>query len=101
MREPQDRSSSAPDGHGWPYGHGLMLFRPGTPVRVRRGRWAFLIVYVLIGLSIIWPVYPRFAGPEPQVLGLPLFFAWVLGALLAVFVSLLVLYRAEPRDEDA
>ena len=94
MREPEDRPTSEP------FGRGLVLFRPGTPASVRRGRWAFLIAYVLIGLSIIWPVYPRFAGPEPRILGLPLFFAWVLGALLAIFVSLLALYRAEQHDKE-
>ncbi len=93
MREPEDRSSSET------FGRGLILFRPGTPAKVRRGRWAFLVAYVVIGLSIIWPVYPRFAGPEPRILGLPLFFAWVLAALLAIFVSLLMLYRADPHDE--
>ncbi len=83
-----------------PFGRGLILFRPGTSIKMRRGRLLFLVVYLLIGAAIIWPVYPRFAGPDPRVLGLPLFFAWIVGALLAMFASLVVLFKVEPHDEE-
>ncbi len=94
MREPQSGTPSEP------FGRGLILFRPGTPRRLRRGRLVFIAVYLVIGAAIVWPVYPLFAGPDPRILGLPLFFAWIVGALLAMFVSLLVLFKAESHDEE-
>ena len=74
---------------------GLTLFRPGTdPAKTRRRR-VFLGVYLLAALLLVWPIYPLFSGVRPQVLGLPLSFAWVVMVLGLMFGALLWLYRHE------
>jgi|GEM_PF-1685721 len=83
-----------------PWGRGLLLFRPGIPATVRRRRLIFCALALVIGGALIWPVYPRFATLEPMVLGLPFGIAWVIGALLVMFVGLAWLYRGD-RDLGA
>ena len=77
---------------------GLVLFRPGTDPARRRRRLSFLAVYVLVAAMLVWPVFPRFSGVQPLILGLPFSLAWVLLALGVIFAALLWLFRAEDGD---
>lgn len=61
---------------------------------------AFLVVTVISGLALIWPVYPLAADIRPYILGLPLSFAWVVGWLVVMFVALILLYRADTPDDS-
>ena len=74
---------------------GLVLFPPGTPPRRRRRRLVFLVIWLLAGVSLVWPVYALVADAFPLVLGLPLSLAWVVGWLAVVFVALVWLYRSD------
>ena len=74
---------------------GLTLFRPGADPAKKRRRGIFLGIYLVTAVLLIWPVYPFFSGIRPQILGLPLSFAWVVMVLTVMFGALLWLYRAE------
>ncbi len=74
---------------------GLVLFRPGTDPARRRRRRIFVAVYVLVGAMLVWPVFPKFSGIHPLVLGLPFSLVWVVSALAVMFGALLWLYRTE------
>ena len=76
---------------------GLVLFPPGTPPAYRRRRLVFVVILIAAGVSLMWPVYPLFAGPRPFVLGLPLPLAWMLLWLAITFLAMLWLYRSEAR----
>ncbi|RMH21819.1 MAG: hypothetical protein D6696_04775 [Acidobacteria bacterium] len=89
-----DGSRHRTDG-GWPYGAGPVFFRPATPPAVRRRRRRFCLAGAVIALALVWPFYPLVATYEPQIFGLPFFFAWVVAALIAMFVNLLLLFRHE------
>ncbi|NJL28174.1 MAG: hypothetical protein HC897_09920 [Thermoanaerobaculia bacterium] len=91
--------ASAPPPTSLPVGppRGLVFFRPGTPNAFRRRRWIATVFFLIAGSLVIWPVYPFFAGASPQILGLPLSLAWIVIALLTVFVTLLWLFRHEER----
>lgn len=78
---------------------GPVLFAPGTPRRRRRARLAFLVVYLVTAAALTWPVYPLFAGPRPQLLGLPLSFAWPVLWLAVMFAALAALYRVDHGGE--
>lgn len=84
-----------------PLPRGLVLFPPGTPRGHRRRRLAFLALWVAVAACLVWPIYPLFAGIRPLVLGLPLSFAWVVLALLVMFLALLWLYRSDGRADGA
>jgi hypothetical protein len=76
---------------------GLVL--PGLQESERRGPLlAFLVVTVISGLALIWPVYPFAGHIRPYVLGLPFSFAWVVGWLVVMFVALVLLYRTDESD---
>lgn len=82
---------------------GLVFFTSTATPAHRRRRRLFLVFYLLAGSAVLWPVYPWFASAEPRILGLPLAFAWVVGALLAIFAALLWLYLGEddPRSAES
>ena len=79
---------------------GLVLFPPGTPPEKKRHRLLFAAVYLLVIASVLWPIYPLFSGIRPMILGLPLSLAWVVFALLAGFVTLLLLYATEDEEKS-
>jgi hypothetical protein len=56
----------------------------------------FLVIFIILQLGLIWPVYPLFSGIEPMILGLPLSFAWIIGMLLCCFFLLLWYYLSDP-----
>lgn len=74
---------------------GLVVSGLGTPVRT-----AFLTVFLLTTLALLWPVYPAVSGIRPYVLGLPFSFAWVVGWLVVMFGALVVLYRHDHTSDD-
>ena len=75
----------------------LVLFAPGTSARYRRIRLGVALVLFLLGLCVIAPVYPVFSTTEPYVLGFPMSFAWVIGALVLSFLAVLFLFFSEDR----
>ncbi len=81
-------------------GMGLRFFAADTPPEQRRRRWIFVVICAFAGAMTVWPIYPRFAAPEPLLLGLPMSLVWILSALLLAFAALVWLYRSEPQDED-
>ncbi len=70
-----------------------------TP-RARRVYRAVTVFYVLLFFALLWPVYPRFAGLEPRVLGLPFSLAYVVAGVLLSFLVLFALFRWERRNPD-
>lgn len=74
---------------------GLVLFPASTPRRLRWAKLAFAVLAAAAAAALVWPVYPRFAGIRPLILGLPLSFAWVVLWLGVVFAALVALYRIE------
>ena len=78
---------------------GLVL--PGLQDDSRRAPLlSLLVVTVISGLALIWPVYPFAGSIRPYVLGLPFSFAWVVGWLVVMFVALVLFYRVDEPDED-
>ena len=76
---------------------GLVI--PGLGDESRRSALrAFLVVSVLSGLALIWPVYPLAVDLTPYILGLPFSFAWTVGWLVVMFVALVLLYRTDAPD---
>lgn len=65
--------------------------------RVYLGATAVLVV---VFCALVWPVYPRFAGIRPLVLGVPLSLAWVVAWLLVSFMTLLALFLWEGNRSD-
>jgi cbb3-type cytochrome oxidase subunit 3 len=57
----------------------------------------FLVVFAIIQLGVIWPIYPLFSGIYPIILGLPLSFAWIVFMLLSCFCLLLWYYLSDPQ----
>ncbi len=74
------------------------LVVPGLGDSRRPALLAFLVVSILSGLALIWPVYPWAVDLTPYVLGLPFSFAWTVGWLVVVFIALVLLYRADEPD---
>lgn len=76
-----------------------LVFSAKSPTRKKR---ALLLVSVLAVLQVclIWPVYPLFASPTPQVLGFPLSFVWVIVILILSFTSLFIFFRKDNSSED-
>lgn len=83
------------------YGNAPVFFAIGTVPAARRRRAIFTLIGLVAVAMLVWPLYPRFGDASPRVLGLPLFFAWVVGALALMFVNLLWLFWKDgddPRD---
>lgn len=77
-----------------------LVFSKRSPGRRKR---ALILVSVLFVLQVclLWPVYPFFSSPTPQILGFPLSFVWVIGILLCSFIALLIFFRLDITEEDA
>ncbi len=86
-RKPKQRPEAVPPG--------LVLFRPDADPARRRRRQIFLAVYLVVAALLVWPIFPRFSGIHPLILGLPFSLAWVVLALGVMFAALLWLYRHE------
>lgn len=68
--------------------------------RQRRVYRAVTVFYVLLFFALLWPVYPRFSGLEPRVLGMPFSLAYVVVGVLLSFLVLFALFRWERRSPD-
>lgn len=83
------------------------LFPPDMPPAERRVYGAVAAFYALLFALLIWPVYPRFAGARPFVLGMPLSLVYVVSLVILGFLVLLGLFlwegrrRAGRRDREA
>lgn len=73
------------------------LFPPGMPRAERRVYGAAAVFYLLLFLLLVWPVYPRFAGARPFVLGVPLSLAYVVALVFLSFGALAGLFLWEGR----
>lgn len=60
----------------------------------------FLLIFVVIQLSVIWPIYPLFSDIYPLILGLPLSFAWVIFVLFSAFFLMLWYYLSDPEKSE-
>ncbi len=71
------------------------------PTRLDRGARrvyrAATLFYVLLFFGLLWPIYPRFAGIEPRVFGLPFSMVYVIGGVLLSFMVLWALFTWENR----
>ena len=76
-----------------------LVFSAKSPTRKRRALILSAVLFVL-QLCMLWPVYPFFASPTPQVLGFPLSFAWVIFILILAFISILMFYRKDHEGES-
>jgi len=79
----------------------LRFFPETTPVTTRRRRWFFLAAWCTISALLIWPIYPLFKSATPLILGLPLSLAWILLAMVLMFLALLVLFLGDEREQKA
>lgn len=89
-----NETPTSPEDRG-PLPAGLVLFPPGTSPGKKRRRILFVAAYLVVTASLVWPIYPRFSGIHPLVMGLPLSLAWIVLALFAGFAALLALYLTE------
>lgn len=55
------------------------------------------LFYIVLFVALLWPVYPRFAGIEPRVFGLPFSLAYVIAGVLLSFVVLWAVFTWEQR----
>lgn len=53
------------------------------------------LFFLLVFVALVWPVYPRFAGIRPLVLGMPFSLFYVVVLLVCAFLVLLGLYLWE------
>lgn len=75
------------------------------PTRLERGARrvyrAVTLFYIALFFALLWPIYPRFAGIEPRVLGLPLSLTYVIGGVLLSFAVLWGLFTWESGRGEA
>ncbi len=79
---------------------GLTLFTPDKPPAYRRRRLIFAAIFAIVGICLIWPIYPLASSIEPMILGLPFSLIWVIAALTVIFGALIWLYRSESPSAD-
>ena len=65
-----------------------------------RTRWAVASFFLAYAAAVTWPGALPFNRIRPLVLGMPLSMAWVAAWLVLAFLALLLLDRAETREED-
>ncbi|MGH7540354.1 MAG: hypothetical protein ACRELC_05095 [Gemmatimonadota bacterium] len=71
------------------------LFPSNLSRNERRVYAAVTLFYVVLFFGLIWPVYPRFAGIQPRVLGIPFSLAYVVACVVLSFLVLLALFEWE------
>ena len=76
---------------------GLHFFSPSDAPKYRRTRILFLIIYAAAVSAILFP-WPKVWGIYPMVLGLPFLMFWIILAVVAIFLGLVLLYRSEPEE---
>ena len=75
-----------------------LIFSPTNPRRKKKALRLIGFLAVL-QLCLIWPVYPLFGSATPQIFGFPLSFAWVIGVLLVAFITLLIYFRNDQKED--
>jgi hypothetical protein len=70
------------------------LFTDDAPVAYRRRRLIFLIIWLLVGAALVWPLF-ILSERLPSVLGLPGPLVWVICCLATMFGALIWLYLGE------
>lgn len=75
------------------------IFSTRLPRGTQRVYRSVTLFYVALFFALLWPVYPRFAGIQPRVLGLPFSLAYVIAGVLLSFVVLWALFAWERRRE--
>ncbi len=56
-------------------------------------------VFLLNLVAVTWPVLTLFRSAEPLVFGLPLSMAWPVAWILIGWITLLVVYHVDKKDE--
>ncbi len=67
--------------------------RRSAPLRHR----LFMVIVVVTAAAFVWPWYARIDRALPLVFSLPRPFAWLIGWVLFLFLSLLVVYLLDRR----
>lgn len=75
-----------------------LVFSTTSPRRKKRAI-LLVLVLVMVQLGLIWPVYPMFSSPTPQIFGFPLSLAWVIGMLALSFISLLLFFLTDNYED--
>ncbi|RNC85806.1 MAG: hypothetical protein ED557_03255 [Balneola sp.] len=67
----------------------------------KRKKRALTLVTVLffLQLCLIWPIYPLFSSPTPQILGFPLSIIWVILILVCSFSAVLIFFLKDTNEE--
>lgn len=58
---------------------------------------AVTLYFFAVAAAMMWPIYPRFAGVRPMILGMPLSLAYLGGLLVLSFAVALGLFVWEAR----
>lgn len=77
---------------------GPRFFPARSSDRHRRRRQIFAGVFVLVGLALVWPIYPYFASSR-LIFGLPLSLLWIVLMLGAMFAAMMWLFLGEEDRE--
>lgn len=75
------------------------VFSPNSPSRKKK---ALLLSAILIVLQLcfLWPIYPLFASPTPQILGFPLSFIWPIFVLILSSLAVFIFYLKDTEEEQ-
>ena len=76
------------------------LFSSSMTAAQRRVYRIVTCLFFGIFLATIWPVYPRFGGIHPMILGIPLSLFYVVALVALSFLAILALYMWEGRELD-
>ncbi len=76
-----------------------LVFSTKSPKRKKRALILVAVLFIL-QISLIWPIYPLFASPTPQILGFPLSFVWVVFILILAFTSVVIFFRKDNEEES-
>ena len=75
-----------------------LVFSSKSPKRKKKALTVTFIL-VLVQTGLIWPVFPLFSSPTPQILGFPLPFAWAILMLSCSFTTLLIFFLNDKEGE--
>jgi len=76
-----------------------LVFSTKSPQRKKRAL-VLITVLCILQVCLIWPIYPLFASPTPQILGFPLSFVWVILILVLAFISVFKFFRKDIVEES-
>lgn len=76
-----------------------LVFSTKSPQRKKRAL-VLITVLCILQVCLIWPIYPLFASPTPQILGFPLSFVWVILILVLAFISVFIFFRKDIVEES-